>query len=221
MKLYEMATGTLFDPGIYVDQLKLISEERKRKIALLKRREDRCLSLAAGILVDKGLQEYGLREKTMQYGYGIHGKPFFKDFPEIYFNISHSKEHAIAVFSNRCIGCDIEHMEPIDLSLAERFFSRAEYAELKEQAGRTRQRELFFRLWTLKESFLKAVGKGMAIPLDAFTIRLQQERIEMQGAAASENYHFWEYDQLPDYRIACCSKYQMLESGMPVIHISV
>ncbi len=40
--------------------------------------------------------------KTMQYGYGIHGKPFFKDFPEIYFNISHSKEHAITVFSNRC-----------------------------------------------------------------------------------------------------------------------
>ena len=74
----------------------------------------------------------------------------------------------------------------------------------KTEEGRT---ELFYRYWVLKESFMKATGKGMALPVDAFCIRMGQPPVLIrQPGEFPENYHYMEYEVkgLP-YRMAVCS----------------
>ena len=82
---------------------------------------------------------------------------------------------ALAVFAEVETGCDIEEIQEADMALAEKFFSPGEYAYLAAQPkGRERDRA-FCRIWTLKESFLKAVGAGLFLPLDSFEIQIGPE----------------------------------------------
>ncbi|MCD7736265.1 MAG: 4'-phosphopantetheinyl transferase superfamily protein, partial [Lachnospiraceae bacterium] len=99
---------------------------------------------------------------------GEHGKPFFPDFPEIHFSLSHSGEMAMAVFADTEIGCDIELKKQANEKLARRFFCPEEYAWMARAKDEPERKERFYRLWTLKESFLKATGWGLRLPLDSF-----------------------------------------------------
>lgn len=104
-----------------------------------------------------------------------------KDKPELVnpplplrFNLSHTKDLIIcAVTLTDDIGCDVENTTRTNqvLSIAERFFSSSETQALfslpKEQ-----QRQRFFDYWTLKESYIKAWGLGLAIPLKDFSFTI-------------------------------------------------
>jgi 4'-phosphopantetheinyl transferase len=103
-----------------------------------------------------------------------YGKPRLageNDMP-LCFNISHSGEMAVMAFTySRELGVDIELIrENIDhQSLSERFFSEAEATILKSLADEDRLK-CFYETWTRKEAFIKAVGKGLSIPLDQFDV---------------------------------------------------
>lgn len=173
--LYWMDTGELEDEISFSRYYKIMSLERQRKVESCLFMKDKRLSLGAGILMDKGLSAYGLCERETLVAYGESGKPYLPQYPHIHFNLSHSGSRALAVFASVETGCDIEQIQQADLALAERFFTRKEYAFIAGQAGRERQDEAFFRLWTLKESFLKAVGAGLNLALNAFEITISSE----------------------------------------------
>lgn len=96
---------------------------------------------------------------------GPHGKPLLADDnTELHFNLSHSGDMAIIALSQTFeVGVDVEQIRPIqNLSkLAERFLTPTEASALAAlpEAGRT---AAFFRVWTRKESVLKATGLGIA-----------------------------------------------------------
>jgi 4'-phosphopantetheinyl transferase len=102
------------------------------------------------------------------------GKPFLPDHPALSFNLSHTRGLvACAVARSLQIGIDVEIADRVidAAAIAERFFSpteRAPLARLRDPAHRLR----FLELWTLKESFIKAVGVGLAQPLDSMSFRL-------------------------------------------------
>ncbi|MFT5453456.1 MAG: 4'-phosphopantetheinyl transferase, partial [Enterobacterales bacterium] len=90
------------------------------------------------------------------------------------FNISHTKELIIcAVTLNNDIGCDVEHIErKADvLAIADRYFSEVETKELFSLPEQ-KQHDRFFDYWTLKESYIKAWGQGLAIPLSDFSFHI-------------------------------------------------
>ncbi|MBO6268186.1 MAG: 4-phosphopantetheinyl transferase family protein, partial [Clostridium sp.] len=64
---------------------------------------------------------------------------------------------------------------------------------------------LFFRFWTLKESFMKATGLGFRLPLDAFSIIPGPEGVTLRQQVDSRQYYFREYDLQDGYRYALCS----------------
>ena len=111
-----------------------------------------------------------------------YGKPRLtagSGFPDLRFNISHSSGAVIAAMSlGRDIGVDVESKKlQIDhLELARAYFAAAEI-ELIEALPEARQRDAFFALWTLKEAYVKAQGKGLSIPLSAFTVTLNPPNI--------------------------------------------
>ena len=138
--------------------LPLLSDQRREQCLKFKFEQGRKTCTAAYLLLCEGLQkEYGLTEKPV-FEYGEHGKPSIVGHPDIYFNMSHCKEAAICVLSDKPVGVDIESIRRYSESLA-RYTMNDEEMALIEKAER-RDVE-FIRLWTLKEAVLKHSGEGI------------------------------------------------------------
>lgn len=116
----------------------------------------------------------GADPAALRFGYGPRGKPGLPDWPGLGFNLSNSEDLALAGFlRDREIGVDVEYLKEMeDLEqIATRFFSASEVAALAS-VPREQKKEAFFNCWTRKEAYLKAVGEGLAAPLDSFDVTL-------------------------------------------------
>lgn len=106
--------------------------------------------------------------KSVKFGYSPTGKPFLLPRCGLHFNLSHAADLlVVAVSRNRRLGVDLEPL-PLDAtvdSVAGLVFSPAERTALHGSHTKERCR-LFARLWTRKEAFIKADGRGMALRLD-------------------------------------------------------
>lgn len=104
------------------------------------------------------------------FSQGLQGKPFLLGGPA--FNVSHSDGFLLMCFAQEGnLGADIEIIKKMpDMErLMQTFFSPAEVAEIRVLPPHERQ-AAFFRVWTRKEAFLKALGGGLSIPLDSFCV---------------------------------------------------
>ncbi|HUE89175.1 MAG TPA: 4'-phosphopantetheinyl transferase superfamily protein [Vicinamibacterales bacterium] len=91
--------------------------------------------------------------------------------PDLRFNLSHTPGLvACAVTVGREVGIDVEHVgrRLVHDTIPERFFSAREVADLRARPD-AEQRVVFFDYWTLKESYIKARGLGLALPLGQFS----------------------------------------------------
>ncbi|MEW5989008.1 MAG: 4'-phosphopantetheinyl transferase superfamily protein [Chloroflexota bacterium] len=119
----------------------------------------------------------GLAPETIRFTYGDRGKPALAidlngDF--LHFNLSHSGEMALYAFARgQELGVDIEVIRPLDDAepIARRFFSAREVADFLSVPVDQRP-PAFFNCWTRKEAYIKAVGVGLAHPLDKFVVSL-------------------------------------------------
>lgn len=113
---------------------------------------------AAYLLLCRGLrEEYGITELPI-FEYGEHGKPSIVGHPEIHFNLSHCREAAVCMISNRPVGVDVESVRPLKDSLAEYTMNDAELDEIRHAGNPSLQ---FTRFWTMKEALLKLTGEGI------------------------------------------------------------
>ena len=138
---------------------------------------------------------------AIRYEIGAYGKPRVANASvDVRFNLSHSGERGlIAIALRRELGVDIEHHRPVDiLTLAERVFSAAERAALRA-VGPERRLEAFYRVWTRKESFIKARGDGLNCPLDAFDVSLADDGAQLLGEcrAGAADDRRWTVVNLP------------------------
>ncbi|WP_437669599.1 4'-phosphopantetheinyl transferase family protein [Sorangium sp. So ce131] len=106
-----------------------------------------------------------------------HGRPQIAGppgVPPLRFNLSNTRGLiACLVAMDRDVGVDVEDTERAGgaVDIADRFFSPAEVRALRA-LPEARRRARFFEYWTLKESYIKARGLGLAIPLDHFSFHL-------------------------------------------------
>lgn len=202
VKIYQMDVRELEDETVFQKYYEELSAARRKKVDRHRTVEGKRLSLGAGVLLDRGLQAYGLREKDVRIEQGENGKPYLKDYPEICFNLSHSRDMVLAAFAPTEVGCDIEFIGETNLKLAKRFFCPEEYEYLLNQPDKEAQRQEFYRLWTLKESFMKVTGLGMKLPLNAFCFELGEE-VHVRHQLDRREYIFSEL-QMEEYRAAVC-----------------
>ena len=111
----------------------------------------------------------------IRFEYGEKGKPRLAEKSRIRFNASHSGDLAVYAVTLHCdIGVDVERIRPLASlhEIAARFFCAEETTEL--MALPEEQREAaFFRCWTRKEAYIKAIGDGLSVPLDDFAVSLR------------------------------------------------
>jgi len=147
--------------------------------------------------------------KEVQFRYNSFGKPALSDHrkADLRFNVSHSHGLALlAVTREREVGIDLEYQrrEIATEDLAERFFSAAEVKSLT-RLPKEMQSEAFFKCWTRKEAYIKAIGEGLSFPLDRFTVSLHpSERPELRDVVGNpqemSRWSFW--DLSPNSRYA-------------------
>lgn len=115
----------------------------------------------------------------LQFAVGEHGKPTLCD-RQLYFNLSHTADNLAIVASDlEHIGIDIEQIKPRSSlkQLAERCFSATEFADWR-LLPETQRQLTFYQLWTQKEAFVKAVGRGIALGLDQCEVNLSAAQFE-------------------------------------------
>jgi 4'-phosphopantetheinyl transferase len=119
----------------------------------------------------------GVPPREIIFTYGSHGKPELKRHdgrPAIQFNLAHSHGTAIyAMTQDRSVGVDVESIQadfPVE-DVAKNFFSVTELTALQALPNTSRT-EAFFKCWTRKEAFVKALGEGLSCPLRDFDVSL-------------------------------------------------
>src|SRR5271165_6534531 len=115
--------------------------------------------------------------KDVEFIFGRKGKPALRGTSPLRFNVSHSADMALFAFTLDCeVGVDVERIRELaELeSIASHFFCADETAALLSLSPELR-RVAFFRCWTRKEAYIKAVGDGLSIPLDRFQVTLLPE----------------------------------------------
>lgn len=131
--------------------------------------QDRDVRLVTHSLLRIMLQQtYGLRHDELEMATNPFGKPFLVQ-QALHVNLSHSGQWAFCAIDEQPIGIDIERRARVDMDSIAAFFSKREQALLHACEGDERL-TLFYQLWTLKESYVKQIGKGLSYPLDAFSI---------------------------------------------------
>ncbi len=184
------------DPKEVPESMELLSTERKNRIERLARPEDRRLSLGAGLLLQQVLKKHGIENQSISYG--ENGKPQMEG---IYFNLSHCHNMVACTISDKPVGCDIEKVRDIKENVAARFFTEKENAYIKEAED---EKDMFFRLWTIKESYMKMTGDGLKLGLQNVQV-VVDDKIHILYKGGIQSCTVKEYE-LAGYKISVCGE---------------
>lgn len=138
-----------------------VSQEKRERLHRFLKEEDVRRSLLGELIVRKALMEkYGIPNNTIDIRLDRNRKPFIFALNGFYYNISHSNDWVICASGSKPVGADVEKKRQIDMDTAKYVFSSEEY-ETFINLGEAERQDHFFRLWTIKESFLKVSGSGL------------------------------------------------------------
>lgn len=185
--------------------LSCVSSEKRARISRFYKFEDAQRSLLGDLLARYSIcQRLGIKNNTLTFGLNPYGKPILLVSNRIEFNIAHSGNWVVCAVDDNPVGIDVEVVKPVDFQIAKKFFSKEEYNNLMDQPAEIRLK-YFYSLWTLKESYIKAEGKGFSIPLDSFTIKTDMNVISLSSGKGLKDYNFLLYNVDNETICATCS----------------
>ena len=136
--------------------------------------------------------------------FGEKGKPHIENLVGVHFNISHSGHYVVCAVAGAEIGIDVERVRKVNLRIAERFFSESEIQDLMAHDEDARM-QYFITLWTIKESYLKAIGRGLTQHLNSFTIIRSGDSYLFTGNEEAKGYGIETLRLSNDYMMAVCA----------------
>ena len=112
---------------------------------------------AAHRLLNWQLYQRGCTDFTMEYG--RLGKPSLQAYPQLHFNLSHATGICVSAVGSFPMGVDVEPIRPLRPKVIRRICTEEERQFIAQASNPD---EAFFRIWTLKESYVKAIGIGVS-----------------------------------------------------------
>jgi len=198
------------DPANTRKMLTLLSSDEKSKYYAFKFTKDKALYLTAHYLKRRvlSLQYPEITPDRWRFTVNQYGKPFIQNkmARNMQFNLSHAQKLAAIFISNTdACGIDVEwtHRKINWRSLAQQCFHPKEYQRIRD----TSDSALFFQYWTLKEAYIKLLGKGLSFPLNEFFIDIRKNSIEVECASqhsgtANHKIQLWHKELQDGYHIA-------------------
>lgn len=210
-EVYIFKIGPLLTPDDMQKQLEQLPLSEQNRINKYHHQADRQRSLVAQVFIRKKLKR-ALNCNLVNIKRSSNGRPYLCPSTHTFsgdFNLSHSEDKIICGFSsNGKIGVDIESIKPLDLSIIDFCFTQEErkyFNSLQDQ-----ERLLFFyKIWTLKEAYVKAIGTGITDSFSHFGFdmdmwRLGAVELKVHREDAS-GYHF-KIIEHSNYLVAICSE---------------
>ena len=148
----------------------------------------------------KLLLQYALNQNNLvfnwdQLNYTEKERPFFKNL-EIDFNISHSGKYVALVIGEDRYGIDIEQHRPVKINLFNRQFTESEWKAIRDSQDELDQ---FFNFWAIKESAIKADGRGVEV------ISKTQIISENEVLVEGKKWQYQQFHHVDGYSFAVCS----------------
>jgi 4'-phosphopantetheinyl transferase len=216
VKVYYTDLSPLTDPS-YLDRcFAILDDQEKQRFELLALENNQKEFLVGHALVRWTLSCLThVPPQDWHYQQGEQGKPEIHapaDYKALKFNLSHTDGMVVCAINwNNRIGIDVENeisRTGKTAGLAQKFFTQDEVTRLNALPLSAR-RHRFFQLWTLKESFIKALGAGMSIPLNQFSFHWDERGLIQArfDSALDEELSQWEFHQwqLTDHHIMAVS----------------
>ncbi|NMF07963.1 4'-phosphopantetheinyl transferase family protein [Clostridium beijerinckii] len=151
-----------------------------------------------------------LSNNELKFSRNDFGKPYLCNSSKYKFNISHSGDWIVLAFSNYDIGIDIERLSMLHLEVVNKFFAQDERDYIYNSDERNIKYR-FFKIWTLKESYIKARGYGLSMELNKINVcekRYNNEYVEntitIKGKD-NKTYYSKTYDFEKEYIVSISS----------------
>jgi 4'-phosphopantetheinyl transferase len=203
------------DQNLLTQYAKLLSQDEQTKVQRYIRKSDQHSALITRAFIRSLLSHYAdIEPQDWQFGRGFNGKPYLKNAPtSLEFNLSHADNMIVcAVTKTHALGIDVEYTKRNSdtYKLAPRYFSPAEVTTL-QQFEYAQQPDHFYDYWTLKESYIKACGDGLAIPLNHFSFDLNDRdniRLSFVPQRNDDPNHWqsWLFNASSEHRMALTIK---------------
>lgn len=150
---------------------------------------------------------YGVHPADIQIDFHEKGKPFFPDFPDFKFNITHGGNIIAVAFCDDCeVGIDTESIDrKVNPMIAERYFTPTETKSLQKITPQQRPHALL-NLWTIKEAYLKMTGDGLSKPLNSFEIQHIENEIKIYENQTLQNCTIFQDETDQKHIITVCVK---------------
>ncbi len=196
----------LLDRGDLADHLDVLSHDEAARANRFRQERDRRRFIVARGAMRAILGRYlGTAPEALAFRYGTQGKPELRSCTSaLHFNLAHSHERAVlAVAVCGAVGVDLEWRHGLRDAdgIVGRYFTEPENAVYRALPDELRP-SAFYRGWTVKEAYLKAIGKGLAGPLEGIVVGLdprQPARLEALDGDEPERWTLHEFITGPDY----------------------
>ncbi len=193
-----------------------------KKAHSLRNNQDKYLILFSDLFVKHILKIHNTSFATLELSYNKHGKPYFnnKNAPE--FNIAHSGEYVICGFDEYPVGIDIEQIKQMDFSDTDYFLSNREKTMLNA-TNSSNQLSLLYKIWTVKESYLKAIGTGLSSNKQLSDLSVVVDNSDLKLFYNDKNITDWcFYDLNVDkgYSATVCTRMGNFNQDVTIIDIS-
>lgn len=206
------------DARLHTEYRALLTDEERGKEFRFYFPDDQRRYLVTRALVRTVLSKYlAVDPADWRFSENAYGRPELANIRRedcgLYFNISHTRGLiALGVTHRRELGVDVENVRTreVSIEIADRFFAKPEVAELAT-VPRERQQDRFFEYWTFKESYIKARGMGLSIPLEQFSFHYPHERavhiaIDPRLGDDASRWAFWQFRPTTEHLLAICAE---------------
>jgi len=177
--LWLTVASELADPALLDTYAQLLSPEELSRQSAYRFARDRHRALVTRAFLRTLLSHYrpAMQPQAWRFRTNAQGKPYIAE-PDasIGFNLSHSGDVIVcALAHDRPVGVDIERISRVGDArcMADQFFTEPERHSVHAAGNAAARAQRFCELWTLKESFIKALGSGLSLPLDKFSFDIE------------------------------------------------
>jgi 4'-phosphopantetheinyl transferase len=174
---------------------KILPQKMINEIIRFRNHEDRRLKLFGKLMVKKYYENKRLEFQWSEWHLSAEGKPYYNNGNKK-FSISHSGNYVIVAFSDQETGADIERLANFDIMSVLSYLHPKEKEYIENASD---SENAFFKIWTRKEAYLKAIGKGI---IDG----LNNENCLQDQLTQKEKWYLHSISIISNYQIALCTK---------------
>lgn len=136
--------------------------KRLEKIKKLKNHTDKHLCAGAWLALEEALKCFPVCNTDKEITQTKKGKPYFKNINAVHFSLSHSGSIALCAVSDKEVGADVQLITDFCEKICKKYFSKSEVKYIFASSTQEDKTERFFRIWSLKEAYVKMTGEGLS-----------------------------------------------------------